>query len=198
MLPPFPASVSFWTVESTICMPLAVTVFPVSVKVSAPPVPVTLDLVVRRGGRAIDENAVRYRAAIRQNDGHAVGLQGRQIDLDRIRGNERLVAQNGLGDIVEDLDIVPAEANGHVAAGGRVDRNFCWYEPITTVMFVGPMVTVRPCESLIVAWNAGEVFNWLLDGVQEKVAALSKVMPAGILTGVTVIVSPAGALVSTV
>src|SRR5689334_1562874 len=64
-------------------------------------------------------------------------------------------------------------------------------------MLAGPIVTVRPCVSLTVALKVGEVFNCALVGVHENVATLSKVMPAGMVTGVIVTVSPAGALVCT-
>ena len=47
--------------------------------------------------------------------------------------------------------------------------------------------------------KAGDVFDWLAAGVQVKVwVAASKVVPEGNVPGVTVTVSPLGALVCTV
>ena len=66
-------------------------------------------------------------------------------------------------------------------------------------MSTGPIEAVWPSESETVALKAGDVFTWPLLGVQVKVCvAALNCMPLGNVPGVTVTVSPLGALVCTV
>lgn len=69
--------------------------------------------------------------------------------------------------------------------------------PRMTDILTGPIVVLLPSVSVTVASNSGEVFNWALVGVQVKVSP-DNCMPLGTVTGVTVTVSPLGALVETV
>ena len=71
-------------------------------------------------------------------------------------------------------------------------------KPTITEMPTGPIVAVWPRESKTTALNVGDVFNWALLGVQVKVLTPSNAMPAGMVPGATVTVSPLGALVCTV
>ena len=106
-------------------MPLAVSVFPESVNVSAPALPLTMTWLLVDPEVPLTKTSWGMAAPLAgkpTND--RIRLPGRQVDLHRVGRLERLVAKHRLADVVVDLDVAAGEGHRDAAAAAvRVDRH---------------------------------------------------------------------------